>query len=72
MAKTLQLTFLTAGDKKVILSIDEPKVDLTEEQVATAMAEVIEAAIFEVDDYPLTAAVNAKVVDRSVTELFSS
>lgn len=71
MAKNLQLTFLTAGDKKVVLSIDEPKADLTKEQVATAMAEVIEAAIFEVDDYPLAVAVSAKVVDRSVTELFS-
>lgn len=69
MVKTLQLTFLTAGDKKVTLSVDEPKIGLSEEEVAAAMEAVIESRIFEIDDYPFASAVSAKIVERSVTEL---
>ena len=43
MGKTLQLTFLTGGDKKVTLTVDEPKTDLTKEEVEAAMDEIIEA-----------------------------
>ncbi len=70
MAKTLQLTFLTAGDKKVTLSVDEPKIGITEEEVVAAMEEMIQTGIFEIDDYPFASAVSAKIVERSVTDLF--
>lgn len=70
MAKTLQLTFLTAGDKKVTLSVDEPKADLTKEEVEAAMEEIIEAGVFEVEDHPFASKVSAKIVEREVTELF--
>lgn len=69
MVKTLQLTFLTAGDKKVTLSVDEPKIKITEEEVATAMQEIIQSGVFEIDDYPLASIVSARVVERSVTDL---
>lgn len=72
MAKVLQLIFLTAGNKKVTLSVDEPKLNLTEEEVIAAMDAVIESRIFEVDAYPFEAAVSAKIVDRTVTELFKA
>lgn len=69
MSKTLQLTFLTAGDKKVTLSVDEPKIGITDAEVAAVMDEVIQAQIFAVDDYPFISAVSAKIIERSVTDL---
>lgn len=72
MKKTLQLTFLTAGEKKVTLSVDEPKPNLTEDEVIAAMGVVIESGIFEIDDYPFAEAVSAKIVERSVTDLFKA
>ena len=71
MAKTLQLTFLTASDKKVTLSVDEPKIGLTEEEVSQAMETVIASRVFEIGDYPFASAVSAKIVERSVTELLN-
>lgn len=53
------------------LTVDEPKIDLTEE-VATAMDEIIQSGLFEVEDDPFVSAVSAKVVERSVTDLFSA
>lgn len=44
MAKTLQLNFGTSGGKKMMLTVDEPREDLTAEEVSTAMQEVINAA----------------------------
>lgn len=69
MAKTLQLNFKTASDKKVMLTVDEPQPDLTEEQVSAAMQEVIDSGVFIVDDYPLAAIVSARIVERTVTTL---
>lgn len=70
MAKTLQLTFQTTGDKKVTLSIGEPKAEITKEEVEAAMGEMIEAGLFEVEDHPFASTVGAKIVEREVTELF--
>lgn len=70
MSKTLQLTFLTAGDKKVTLTVDEPKIGITEAEVAAAMDDIIQANIFAVDDYPFVSVVSAKIVERAVTDLF--
>lgn len=70
MAKTLQLTFLTTGDKKVSLTVDEPDSELTAEEVAIAMDEIIQAGFFKVEDHPFKSAVSAKIIDRQVTELF--
>ncbi len=72
MAKVLQLTFLTAGNKKVTLVVDEPKPNLTEEEVVATMETVIASHIFEVDAYPFTDALSAKIIDREVTELFKA
>lgn len=70
MTKTLQLTFQTTGDKKVTLTVDEPKEDITKEEVEATMDEIIEAGLFEVEDHPFASAVSAKIVEREVTELF--
>ena len=72
MSKTLQLHFNTAGDKKVMLTVDEPRADLSAEQVSVAMQDIIDSGIFKVDDYPLASAVNARVVERTVTEIIEA
>lgn len=72
MSKTLQLNFSTAGDKKVMLTVDEPRTDLTDEQVSAAMQEIIDSGVFKVDGYPLASIVNARIVERTVTDLIEA
>lgn len=72
MSKTLQLHFNTAGDKKVMLTVDEPRADLSAEQVSVAMQNIIDSGIIKVDDYPLASAVNARIVERTVTEIIEA
>lgn len=72
MSKTLQLNFNTAGDKKVMLTVDEPRTDLTAEQVSAAMQDIIDSGVFKVDDFPLAFVVNARIVERTVTEIIEA
>lgn len=69
MAKTLQLNFSTAGGKKMMLTVDEPREDVTEEEVGAAMQEIIDAGAFAVEGHALNAIVGARIVERTVTEL---
>ncbi len=69
MAKTLQLNFITASDKKVTMTVDEPRLDLTPQSVAAAMQEIITLNVFELNGAPLATAAGARIVDRNVTEL---
>lgn len=72
MSKTLQLNFSTEGGKKVMLTVDEPREDLTAEIVGNAMQEIINSAAFMVEDFPLQTAVNARIVERTITNLIES
>ena len=69
MAKTLQLNFVTAGGKKMMLTVDEPRADITTEEVTAAMAEIISAGVFVIEDLPLESAISARVVERTITNL---
>jgi hypothetical protein len=69
MAKTLQLNFITASGKKVTLTVDEPRLDLTPQSVEAAMQEIITLNVFELNGAPLVTAAGARIVDRNVTEL---
>lgn len=69
MAKTLQMSFSTATGKKVTLTVDEPRSDLTAQSVEAAMQEIITSGVFEVDGAPLAAIVGSRIVERNVTEL---
>ena len=69
MAKTLQLNFITAAGKNVMLTVDEPRADLTAAAVETAMQEIIASGVFEVDGTLLETSKNARIVERNVTEL---
>ena len=49
MAKTLQLNFNTSSGKKVSLTVDEPRADLTPQSIEAAMQEIIAANVFEIN-----------------------
>lgn len=72
MATTLQLNFTTAAGKKVMLTIDEPRVGLTAPEVEAAMQEIIISGAFEVDGTPLAKVVSAQIVERNATALITS
>lgn len=68
MAKTLELIFETAAGKNVTLSIDDPRENLTNEELQTSMQTIIAQNVFEVEGSPLASAKNARVIDRNVVE----
>jgi len=72
MAKTLQLNFKTAGDKKLTLTVDEPHADLTTQIVVDAMQEIINSGAFEIDEFPLESAISARIIDRNITDLLEA
>ena len=69
MAKTLQLNFSTANGKNMMLSVDEPRADLTTPEVEATMQAVIASGVFELDGFPLETSKSARIVDRNVTEI---
>lgn len=64
MVKTLQLYFSTAGGKKMILTVDKPREDLTAQEVNAAMQEIINTGAFEIEGFALDAAIGARIVER--------
>lgn len=69
MAKTLELHFMTAEGKKTVLSVDEPREDITPVEVTAAMQAIVDSGAFEVGGYPLESAAGARIVERNVTEI---
>ena len=64
----LMMTFKTAGDKTINLSIDDPRCDISEEEVQNAMNLIVEKNIFAPGDYDIKEAVKAKIVQTETTE----
>ena len=65
--KKLVMTFRTTDDKKVSLTVDNPREDLSEEEVKTAMELIIEKNIFAPGGADLASLVSAKVVQTDTT-----
>ena len=65
--KKLVMTFKTTDDKKVSLTVDNPKEDLTEEEVKTCMERIKEKNIFAHGGADLASLVSAKVVETDTT-----
>ena len=63
--RKLVMTFKTTDDKKVSLTVDNPREDLTEEEVKTAMELIKEKNIPGGAD--LASLVSAKVVETDTT-----
>ena len=65
--RKLVMTFKTTDDKKVSLTVDNPREDLTEEEVKTAMELIKEKNIFTPGGADLASLVSAKVVETDTT-----
>ncbi len=65
--KRLVMTFKTTDDKSVSLTIDDPREDLTEEEIKDAMELVASKNIFSPGGADIASAVSAKVVVTDTT-----
>ena len=64
----LVMTFKSEGDKTVNLTIDDPRDDISEAEVISAMNLILEKNIFSPDNVDLKEAVKAKVIQTETTE----
>lgn len=69
MAQVLEMLFDTAQGKKFTISVDEPRADLTEAEVDSGMQALLASNVFYVDGANLVSAYQARIVERTVTEL---
>ena len=65
--KRLVMTFKTTDDKKVSLSVDNPREDITESEIKDAMDLVVSKHIFAPNGADIVSAVEAKVVVTDTT-----
>ena len=65
--KKLVMTFKTTDDKKVSISVDNPREDLSENEIKSAMELIIDKNIFAPNGEELAALVSAKVVQTDTT-----
>ena len=65
--KRLVMTFKTTDDKKVSLSVDNPREDITESEIKEAMDLVVSKNIFAPNGADIVSAVEAKVVVTDTT-----
>lgn len=72
MALTLQLVFTKSDGKDFVLTVDEPRPGVTPAEVQTAMEQIIASGVFKRDGDVLTAVKSARIIDRSVDDLFSN
>lgn len=66
--KRLVMSFLTSEDKKVSLTVDNPREDINETEIKSAMDLVVEKNIFAPNGSDIVATVDAKVVVTDTTE----
>ena len=64
----LIMTFKAQGDKAVSMTIDDPREDITEEEIIETMNLIIEKNIFSPGEVDLIEAVKAKVVQTETTD----
>ncbi|SCJ46433.1 Protein of uncharacterised function (DUF2922) [uncultured Clostridium sp.] len=64
----LVMTFLNTLGKKVSLFVTDPREDLTEEEIKSAMDVIIEKNIFEPNGVDIVASVDARIVQTETTE----
>ena len=65
--KKLLMYFKTTGDKKVSISVDNPREDLTEGEVKTTMTLILSSNIFLPNGEELASLVEAKIVETGTT-----
>ena len=68
MTKTLYMTFKNALGNSCTISIDDPREDITEQNIIDFMNLVIQKNIFSPKGYDLATLVSAKIVNADTTE----
>jgi len=66
--KKLLMTFKTDEGKKISLSVDDPRPNITEEEIKSAMETIINSGIFAPNGESLIEMVEAKVVETDTIE----
>lgn len=64
----LVMTFKNRIGKNVTLSIDDPRDDLTEEQIKAAMELIIEKNILKKNNHTLVEAVDAQIINSQTDD----
>ena len=68
VTKRLVMTFLTDGDRKVSLSVDYPREDVTEAEIKACMELVVSKNIFAPKGESIVKSVDARVVVTDTTD----
>lgn len=68
MAKSLELSFLTATGNLSRLSVDNPKEPINPVAIKQAMEQIISANIIQTMNGDLVAVESARVIERTVTD----
>lgn len=67
--KTLQMTFLNEANGRVTISVADPREDLTENEVETAMNNIITANVINSSGGDLVGIVSARIITRQVEDI---
>ncbi|WP_425448010.1 DUF2922 domain-containing protein [Dethiothermospora halolimnae] len=67
--KRLEMTFKNEADKRTTISIDNPRDDITDAEVQTAMNDIIAKNIFNSSGGNLVGIYKARIVTTAVEEL---
>ena len=65
--KKLVMNFKTTGDKKISISVDNPKEDITESEIRSVMTLILSSNIFLPNGDELSLLVDAKIVETDTT-----
>ncbi|MGL5714573.1 MAG: DUF2922 domain-containing protein [Paraclostridium sp.] len=66
--KRLVMSFKSALDRTVSISVDDPREDITEAEIKTAMELILSKNLFAPNGADLVAAIDAKIVVTDTTE----
>ena len=69
MAKTLELVFKNQSNRKSVISLDEPRDNLTADEVRAVMQDILAKNIFNTSGGDLIQIEGARIISREVTEL---
>ncbi len=67
-SKKLVMIFKNSVGKKVSISIEDPRDDLTEEEIKTVMDLIVAKNVFKKNNYAFVEAVEAQIVTTETTD----
>lgn len=68
VTKKLLMVFKTTGDKQVSISVDNPRTNITEQEIKTTMTLVLSSNVFAPNGEELASLVEAKIVTTNTNE----